>query len=133
MELKGYNIGSTLKLLAEKHRYTPVEDQCVLKLTMYLDVSKKYDIPQKTEKIFNDLLKMYLLELCFRKKFFGILKNQRSVFLERDICDLPQTINTQKDLIELSESLQDKSNPIRRKIIYSRMYLPHDVLKLIYE
>lgn len=133
MELKGYNIGPTLKKLAEKHNYTPVEDRCVLKLTMYLDRCKDLKTPPKTEKIFNDLFKIYLLELCFRKKFFGLLKNKRSAFIEREIYDLPEEINDQKELIDLSEFLSDKNHPIKRKTNYSRTYLPQDILKLLSE
>lgn len=133
MELKGYNIGQSLKILAEKHVYTPVEDRCVLKITMYINKSRELKSTPKVEKTFNDLLKMYLLELCFRKKFFGLLKNKKSVFIERDINDLPEMIDDLNELIELSESLQDKTNPIKRKTIYSKMYLPYDVLKLLSE
>lgn len=131
MELGGYNIGQTLKTLADKHKFTPSENICTEKLLMYIDKTKEFNTPKKHESVFTEVLKMFLLELCFRKKFFGILRHQKSVFIERDIYNLPLEIDGEKELIDLSISLQDKSNPIRRKMMYSKIYLPHDVLKLL--
>ena len=133
MELGTYNIGRTLKILGEKHVYSPVENRCTLKLLMYLDKSKELKSPKKCETILNEVLKMYLLELCFRKKFFGILKYQKSVFIERDILDLPDEINTLSELTTITDFLQEKDCPIRRKMSYAKIYLPHDILKLINE
>jgi hypothetical protein len=133
MELGGYNIGKTLKSLVDKHKFTPSENICTLKLLMYIDKSKEFKSPKKNENLFTEILKMYLLELCFRKKFFGILRYQKSIFIEREIYNLPEDITTEEELIELFISLEDKTNPIRRKIKYSKIYLPHDVLKLLSE
>jgi hypothetical protein len=133
MELGSYNIGRTLKMLIEKRIFSPVENQCTLKLLMYIDKSKELSAPKKSETILTEVLKMYFLELCFRKKFFGILRYQKSVFIERDLCDLPNEVENLSQLIQLSNSLQEKDNPIRRKMSYAKIYLPHDILKLINE
>ena len=133
MEFSRYNIGSGLKRLADKHNFTPTEEKCVLKLLMYIDRSKELKSIKKVETVVTDVLKMYLLELCFRRKFFGILRHQKSVFIERDLVDLPEEIKNLEELTVLSDTLQDKTNPIRRKIVFSKTYLPHDVLKLLSE
>ena len=131
MELGNCNISNGLKSLAQKHKFTVVENECTQKIVTYISKTKELDTPKKCETVFTEVLKMYLLELCFRRKFFGLLRYQKSVFIETNIKDLPEEINSKEDLIVLSDSLQEKDNPIRRKMIFSKMYLPHDVLKLL--
>lgn len=133
MEFGRYKLGNGLRQLADKHNFSPTEEKCTLKLLSYIEKSKEFKSDKKIESVLTQVLKMYLLELCFRKKFFGILKYQKSVFIERDIFNLPDEIYSLSELIEISDSLHKKDNPIRRKMSYAKIYLPHDVLNLIYE
>ena len=133
MEFGQYKIGNSLSQLANKHIFSPIEEKCTLKLLSYIDKSKELKSDKKVELIFTEILKMYLLELCFRRKFFGILKYQKSVFIERDLVDLPEEILSSNDLKSLSDSLVEKTNSIRRKINFSKKFLPNDIIKLLSE
>lgn len=133
MEFGRFKLGNGLRQLADKHNFSPTEEKCTLKLLSYIEKSKEFKSDKKIESVLTEVLKMYLLELCFRRKFFGILKYQKSVFIERDLIDLPEEIKSLNELLILSDSLQEKTNPIRRKIIFSKTFLPNDVLKLLSE
>lgn len=132
MEFGRYNIQGTLKNLAERHNYSATEKNCTLKLMLYLDKTKEYGSTKKIESYLSEILKMYLLELCFRRKFFGILRHQKNVFIEKDIVELPEEFNSIEDFVIVVNYLQEKDNPIRRKITFSKTYLPHEVLQLLH-
>lgn len=132
MEFGRYNIQGTLKNLAERHNYSVVEKNCTLKLMMYLDKTKEYRSNKKVESQLNDILKMYLLELCFRRKFFGILRHQKNVFIEKDIIELPEEFSSVEDFNVVVNFLQEKDNPIRKKMTFSKTYLPHEILQLLH-
>lgn len=132
MEFGRYNIQGTLKNLAERHNYSAIEKNCTLKLMMYLDKTKEYKSTKKIESNLNEILKMYLLELCFRRKFFGILRHQKNVFIEKDIIELPEEFNNANDFNIVVDFLQEKDNPIRKKMSFSKTYLPHEILQLLH-
>ena len=130
MEITDILINPKLKSLYDKHSFRPNDEEIINKILLYVDFCRKFNVETKIENTFIEILKMYLLEVFFKKKFLTILLKYKNTFIGNDLLILPE-ISSKESLIELHETLQNKSNHIRHKILLSKTLLPQDVLRLL--
>lgn len=112
------------------HKFTPVEEKIMDKIVSYIDHSRKYKLSKSVQHSLIEVLKFYILEIIFRKRYFQTLKSTKNLFIHSELSQLPDDIDV-KSLERLSEELNRKQSVVRHKILLSKTFLPDDILALL--
>lgn len=112
------------------HKFTPVEEKIMDKIVSYIDHSRKYKLSKSVQHSLIEVLKFYILEIIFRKRYFQTLKSTKNLFIHSELFQLPDDIDV-KSLERLSEELNRKQSVVRHKILLSKTFLPDDILALL--
>lgn len=130
MKLDRYLKNSHLLSIVSNHTFTPKQEKCIHKILEYLDFGIKNSVEDKCLSIFLSLLKIYVLQSIFVKKFLLITRNTQNIFVEDEIISMPMIENI-NEFNELCSKITSKSNIIKHKILVCKAFLPSELIKYI--